>query len=178
LPESSGEDHPWPKVLASAKDLSGHDWQRWAVFDLDLKVPSRFGLKRHTFRPGHFQFLFEAGSDWLVMERLGPADVLLAGGDIVQWAEHFYEKEKTKLRGGPGLHTFEFEGVNAYEWDAQGSGPLNALMGRISPARANYSLTRIWQPAGVNKILVVRRGGRGPLDRQEFHQICEWYGVV
>ena len=167
----------WPGVLASLVDQAGEDWQDWAVFDLSMKVPGGYGLKRHSFRPGHFQFLFESGSDWLILERLGPADVLLAGGDIADWAQGFYKNDKTGLRLGSGLHTFQVEDRQVYEWQ---SGPQNPRSGLAAYLKLNRpaSLSRIWQPVGSNLLLVARLGGKSGIDRRMFDTVCEHYALV
>jgi hypothetical protein len=172
------DDSSWAGVLASLKDQSGEDHQDWAVFDLNFRLPAAYKLKQHNFRPGHFQLSFEAGSAWLVIERLGPADVLLNGGDITQWAEDFYKNRQTGLRGRVRLHTFEFKDTQAFEWETVPKGLLGGALPRLLAARAKSSLVRIWRPKGSNKLLVVRQGVRGGLDRAAYQEICEQYGVV
>ena len=168
----------WPGVLASYFDQAGLDWQQWSVFDLRAQVPGAYVLKRHSFRPGHYQLLFEKGKRWLVLEALGPASVILEGTELAKWARGFYRggKDKPRLKGTP--RQFEFQDGPACEWRHETWGLLGAGLPDWLPARKGCRLARIWWPHEGYKLLVVRAGGPSPLDLDLFENVCKNYEAL
>lgn len=62
-------------------------WRQWACYDLAFETPPGYLLGAAVFRQGRFRLQFRKGGATLTCERLAPADVLLGGRPLRQWAE-------------------------------------------------------------------------------------------
>ncbi|MGE4506000.1 MAG: hypothetical protein AB7D51_11680 [Desulfovibrionaceae bacterium] len=160
------------RVLGSLNAHFDEDETPWAVFGLSASVPTRLGLERQEFVPGRFQLLFRQRREgfWpllrparLVLERFGPASVLLGAGEsraggpspLSLWVEKQYKKPLP----GAGF------------WQPRENGLVLRQVGGSSRRMVRHD-------PGSNKILAVtlREGGRE--DMEAFERICRNYATT
>ena len=72
-------------------------WRPWRCFDLTFETPPGAVLSRAAFHAGAFRIEFTLGRSAMVIERLAPADVLLAGADLATWLAARLRREHDAL---------------------------------------------------------------------------------
>jgi len=166
-------------VLATFRDHTGGKTLPWAMFGLAARVPARFRLETFSFKPGRFtvqywrprstrsQDRLPAGKGpgvRLVFERFVPADVLLRGRDLADWAGEILDLPKTPVPEATpdGL---AWAGVSR-------TSLLRRLLGRETRARGVVRRTK------RNAILAVTATGTDPVDAAEFDAVVNSYGIV
>ncbi|BBD08188.1 hypothetical protein [Desulfovibrio ferrophilus] len=145
----------------------------WAAYGIKALVPGELRLSSYSFHPGHFRLRFAGrsrrGATELILDRLGPADVLLGNTAL-----HTYTD---KLYGGCGAEPGFFvpgPGPSAASGQAQ---PRPGLLARLKRNGAYRALKgKAWLP-GDNKILAVYMRGRSPDTLDCFDSICEAYAL-
>ncbi len=143
--------------------------REFEVFDIRAEVPAGFDLESFFFKPGHFGLTFARGREQLVLERLGPADVLLQFSTLAllagaRWPDLTLSvaSEPCSLPSGHGL-----------EWSAT-PGPAARLAAALLRRRP-YSRLRVWHEAEANRILVAAARAPSPLDAARFDAVCRSY---
>jgi len=166
-PEEAGD------VLAGFADHEDDGGARFELFGIRARAPSGFTLKRFSFKPGQYRMEFEGDRSrrraGLVLERVGPASVLLAGEPFATWAA---QRFATKAGDGSMEHESWQRGP-AVRWQPARRG-VKALLHRLVGSR-KLAHVRAWQPAGSNAVLCVALSGGGRLAHDIFEEVCSSY---
>lgn len=143
--------------------------REFALFDIRAVIPGGYVLESFFFKPGHFGLTFGQGRGQLVLERLGPADVLLQFSTLAllagaRWPELTLSVEPAPcvLPTGQGL-----------EWSA-----VPGFWGRLAAAllrKRPHSRLRVWREDETNRIMVAAERGSHPLDAVRFDRVCRDY---
>ena len=136
----------------------------------------RFGLVRHRFHPGHYQLEFQCGNEQISLSRWGPADVLLKGGDLLEWFENAcgeFHKSNSAV-----IERHRYNGNSALQGQSQRlDTPASRLWARVT-RKLPHVWIRVWHLAPNNQILgVVARGLKG-LDETVLEEICRNYEMA
>lgn len=173
----SGDDSRAPlEVLHSFQDHSEDGMVHWALFGLRVFIPQRFVLLHHRFHPGHYQLEFQDQKEYLYLNRWGPADLLLKGGDLLTW---FNEKcgelnwcQTAKMR------EYDDDGKPTLQGQSQGSVVFASRLWARVTRKLPHMWVRIWHLASRNQILGVAARGLKPLNEQMLEEICSHYEMV
>ncbi|MBT8371364.1 MAG: hypothetical protein KJO34_10410 [Deltaproteobacteria bacterium] len=155
-------------VLKSFRDHSKDGWLPWSIFDIRVTLPQSLQLKRFRFEAGKFELVFTAGRHSIYLHRWAPAAALLAGRDLIAFAETVPEF----TRGAPRSLTVNH--CEAIEWEII---PGNDWWRKLSrfKVKSSYFFFRLWHLDKQNRILGVRAEGKYPIDILLVNQICEHY---
>ena len=82
-------------VLPSFQDHSEDGWRTWAMYDLIAEAPPGYVLEKHQLMAGYIQLVFRKGSNRLVIERWGLANIALKTSGLREW---FAERARHDLR--------------------------------------------------------------------------------
>jgi hypothetical protein len=159
-------------LLASFQDHCRDDQTLWSVFDIHADVPSFLKLWRHRFTAGYFELKFTSKTHTVVLNRWGPASILLAGKDLVRFA-----MSVASLPASTPPPVFD-EDLQAVQWSfPRAAGRWPRLLNRIKITPFPQQL-RMWHLEEKNRILAVRVEGRRPLPSPVFSMICKGFGCV
>lgn len=142
------------------------------MFGLQALVPGHLQLENQRFQPGRYRLGFCTASgprQWLELHSLGPAEVLLNGKSIRDWAARAFRKEIGEL----GLQP---EGPYALAWSRPW--PMGGVLGmarRLLRRPVRGSL-RVWQPAESNRMLVLAERGCAPQAPEWIEQLAASVG--
>ena len=164
------------EILHSFRDHSEDGMVPWALFGLRALIPQRFALVRHRFHPGHYQLEFQHQKEHLLLNRWGPADLLLKDGDLLTW---FHE------RGGEpnwcqaaDMRAYKYHGKPALQGQRQVSiASASRLWARMTK-KFPHIWVRVWHLASRNQILGVAARGLMPLNEQTLEEVCSNYEMV
>jgi hypothetical protein len=157
-------------LLASFQDHRHDDHILWSVFDIQARLPAGFRLMRHRFEAGQFELRFGAKGHLVILNRWGPASILLADKDLVQFAQSAIRNLPTPPPAGIGNDT-------ALEWMIpRAAGIGSRWFNRIK--KPSLQQIRIWHLGDKNRILGVRTEGRRPMDPAFFENICAGFNSV
>ena len=160
------------ELLASFQDHRPDDQVLWSVFDIRARMPANLKLWRHRFRAGFFELKFTSHRHTVILNRWGPAAILLADKDMVGFAKSVASFPSSAP--GPVLG----ENPKTVEWDfPRAAGRWSQLVNRIK-IRPFPQQLRMWHIEEKNRILAVRVEGRRPLPPHVFSMICKGYGCV
>jgi len=157
------------RVLASLSDHRRDGRVRWQLFDIVAELPAELRLAASRFHPGRFEMSFRRGRTALTLWRFAPAEALLQGTTLAEFA-------RTAL-GAEGLG-FEPATVNGFAGAAATERPAGTaarLAARLGLFRRRA--VRVWLVPAANRILAaeLQAPPRG-LD-VELDAICRDYGV-
>lgn len=143
------------------------------LFDITATIPAGFFLESFFFKPGHFGLTFARKRAQLVLERLGPADVILevtelADLGMIRWPDLTKAVTPQEFEAGDG------PGVN---WSKAPASLAGRLISRLFRRRAHQCL-RIWREMSANRILAVAMRDSGPLNQDMIEAICRDYATV
>ena len=147
----------------------------WQLYDVGFELPGTFSLKSFSLQPGHYRFIFENGDSRLIMDRVGPASVVLKELSLETWVTGFHSLAKTK--------TYELRpasnGENSLEWIARRKGDLIPARGlsRLLPL-TRFCRGRVWLPPHKNMLLCVTMTDKTPPDDTLFTEVCSSYVLV
>lgn len=158
-------------LLASFQDHPRDDQILWSVFDIRAKVPSFLKLWRHYFAAGFFELKFTSKSHTVILNRWGPASILLANKDLIGFARSAASLPSSSL---PAFK----ENLHHLDWTLpQASNQWAQLVGRIK-IQPRLQQLRMWHLSDKNRILAVRVNGRRPLPQPVFDGICQGFECV
>ena len=167
-PESEKVDVLFGHILAGFQDHPRDGQVRWCLYDIRAVVPQTLTLVRYRLEAGAYALVFGAGRQTVTLYRWGPAAVLLAGRDLLQFAR----------QSGVGPHpetvvrTVESTRV---EWEAAPAG-VGWLRRRLHlPGAGAYQWGRFWHLEERNRILGIVASGVRPLDGVLLDRICQGY---
>ena len=80
-------------MMASLAWTSPENWRTWRCYDLEFETPPHFTLTKAVFRPGRFHLGFARGRSGVSLDRLAPANVLLADATLDSWVGRFAQRE-------------------------------------------------------------------------------------
>lgn len=159
-------------LLASFQDHRRDDQILWTVFDIRARMPAFFKLWRHRFAAGYFELKFTSKAHTVILNRWGPASILLAGKDLVGFAgsvASFPSSTPPPVFG---------EDSKTVEWTfPRAAGRWSRLANRIK-IRPFPQQLRMWHLEEKNRILAVRAEGRRPLPSSVFDMVCKGFGCV
>ena len=173
----SGDDSSVPlEILNSFRDHGEDGMVHWALFGLRVLIPQRFVLVRYRFHPGHYQLEFQHQKEHLHLDRWGPADLVLQGGDLLTW---FKEKcGELNWCEAANLAESNYDGRPALQGRSHGSVlAANRFWARVT-RRLPHIWVRIWHLVSQNQILGVSSRGLNPLNEQMLEEICSTYEMV
>jgi len=137
-------------LLASIDWTPPDRWRRWKCFDLAFDTPPDTLLIKAGFHPGAFHFGFRNGRTAMFLDRLAPADVLLADTTLADWTRRFLKRRL----GRDARITLQNEGSVAFR-------ETPPLLHRLLPVLPwSQSAGRAWHDAGRNRILLFGTSGR------------------
>lgn len=163
-------------VLTSFRSHPADGLVPWAAFGIRAQVPGNMELRNFSFNPGHFRLYFTSGKGRnrteLVLDRLGPADVLLGRRTLAQYADTFYG-----TFGAPdGFFTEDESGDDMVLGALQGSSPLMARL--FNKPTFAHARGRMWR-AGIGAMLLgVYMRGPNADAMQHFDDVCGSYALV
>lgn len=168
-------------VLASFREHAEDGRTGFRLFGIRARIPGVFELRRFAFQSGHYRLEFfgnkPAKGLSLVLERLGPASVLLRGGAFNDWARQRFTEVVSEELSEEGV----WQGGPSLEW---GRSPQRSWLWRAVPwsRRADRpGRVRVWLPEGANTVLCVAMGGARAADEHAvrmFEEVCEEYAPV
>jgi hypothetical protein len=82
-------------ILPSVQDHSDEGWRTWALYDLVADVPPGYVLDKRQLMAGYIQLVFRKGTNRLLIERWGLANVALKKTSLSEW---FAQRARLDLR--------------------------------------------------------------------------------
>ena len=146
----------------------------WQIYDIGFAVPGSFILESFSLQPGHYRFIFKDTTTRIVVDRVGPASVVLGNMPRRDWVKKFFSLEKAKTH-----EIREAEGDEGpIEWAACLKGDLVPSRGLpfLKPSRVCRG--RVWLPADKNMLLSVSISDRVPPSDTLFSEVCSSYVLV
>ena len=157
------------QVLGSFRDHFQGEPTMWSLFDIRACLPSRFELTSFRFDAGHFFLKFAARGQTLVLNRWGPASILLSGRDLLQLARALNQVPSEAARMQLMVGDRQIEGV---------SGPSLRrwfpTLTRLATKPA-FQQFRLWHLVDKNRIFGLNLQSKTPFDRDEFDRLCAAY---
>lgn len=139
-------------ILASLDWTPPDVWRSWRCYDLRLETPPHAILGKASFRPGAFRLEFTLARSTLVLERLAPASVLLAGADLESWLEknirRVHGRELSITSSGPTEARF-----------ADPTSPWGRILARL-PFNPGQVRGGVRHDEAGNRILILTERGR------------------
>jgi hypothetical protein len=74
------------RILPKIEDHPEGDLCRWSVYDFTFEAPKAFRLEKQSLKSGHLSITLKDKLRRLVVERYGPASVLLKRDRLADWA--------------------------------------------------------------------------------------------
>lgn len=159
---------PWCAALASLRRTPPG---RFELFDVAGQAPEGFSLKAFAVNLGHYHLHFRSGRESLDFHRFAPAQTILRGKSLDEWANAVFAQELGRRRRFVPAH---LDGnPAALAQDAPGRGPggaLRSLAARVFDA-ARFLGAMAWRPDG-SKILAVAWAHTGSLELPDFMETC------
>lgn len=147
----------------------------WQIYDVAFAVPASFALSTFSLQPGHYRFIFHDGAAQLILDRIGPASVLLQHSSLRKWVTRFH-----------GLHRAASHDIRQpsgeariLEWAAKRKGdpvPPRGVARFLRPIR--FCRGRVWLPANGNMLLSVTLSEKNPPPDTLFSEVCSSYVLV
>ncbi|EPR44132.1 hypothetical protein dsx2_1876 [Desulfovibrio sp. X2] len=159
--------------LASLRLPAPNEAREFTVFDISARVPPAFALQSFSFKPGHFTLRFAARRAELVLERLGPAAVLLERTDLTTLASARWPEMTRKALA----QRFDHPNGPGFCWDTAPVGQAGRLLARLARTRG-FSRLAVWREEGANRLLAVGLSDRRPLDADLFDALCRFYATL
>jgi len=85
-PNSTTTDSLAKRIIPKIEDHPEGDLCRWSVYDFTFDVPKEFRLEKQSLKSGHLSIALKHRLRRLVVERYGPASVLLKRDRLADWA--------------------------------------------------------------------------------------------
>lgn len=146
----------------------------WFVYDLRAITPSNHELEEYSLQPGRYRLALRSGKQRIVLHRLAPADVLMAGRDLAAWSRDYFAEAIKRCR----LMIEENEEIGAVTWRR----PLSPAWTEQAAAKVLgkpvHCHIRAWRPPERNRILCVEAQGAQPLDEGMIAEVVNGYGTL
>jgi len=156
-------------VLASFRDHPGGERVAWQVFDIGFRLAPRYRLDQFRFEPGQYRLVFRAGGEVVTLLRWGPANVLLAGGSLCDFAAR-------RMGGAHRPWREQRDGdIQVLEWHGPRT-PLSPWRRVMAPMQVQAA--RLWHLPRQNRILAVTIEARRPATEGLLEDVCSTYVVV
>ncbi|MBW3623984.1 MAG: hypothetical protein KY468_11305 [Armatimonadetes bacterium] len=148
------------RIIPKIGDHPEGDLCRWSVYDFDFTVPKEFRLEKQSLRSGHLSMEFRHKGRTVVLERYGPANVLLKRDRLSDWATAVkpifdrlkpYKYKKETVEGEPGHDAVRLSGRRKAVKDLLRRAGL--WMIRMQPPDALRA--RVWNCEPSNRIVMV-----------------------
>jgi len=159
------------KLLASFQDHPRDDHILWSVFDIRARVPAFLNLQRHHFAAGYFELKFSSNIHTVVLNRWGPASILLAGKDLAGFA-----RSAAPFPASPP--PVFIENQDGFQWTLPPAAGRWAQLSRRMCLQPRLQQLSMWHLSEKNRILAVRVNGRRPLPQSVFNEICKGFECV
>lgn len=164
---------PWASALSS---LAAADQGLFSLYDVTGQAPPGFTLSSFAVQLGHFRFLYRRGTRSLEFHRFAPAEVILKGLSLQEWAARAFPARSGKalpfasgyLGGSPAAR------YAAPLWTGA-AGRARLALARVFTA-ASYARVLAWRP-DASKVLAVVAAHGGELSLEAFEEVCERYVV-
>ena len=157
------------RLLESFQDHSADNHDIWAVYDIRATVPSGFRLIRYRLDAGAFRLEFGDRGQKATLYRWAPADVLLRGRSLADFAGSAMPLPPVAAEG------VTMDGGSGCQWQAFAvDRPVVRWMRRFSPSHA-FVWCRLWRIIEKNRILGIRLEGKTPLEPALMENLCTGY---
>lgn len=179
-PRGAGEqnpDHPSASAQTLARAVASLDDSRpeaVSLYDIALRAPEAMALTEFSFELGRFRLLYQGKATTLEFARFAPAEVILAGKRLADWAGRALSSWAGRGQSWRGT---DFNGG-----EAAGLCPKPGHLDRSLFSRLGARLSPGPKPAqalawmgDASRILAVRQTGR--LNPEAFEAICRDYVV-
>ncbi len=157
------------KILTSFQDHRSDDRTVWSIYDIRATIPAEFNLSHYRFDAGQFELDFVSRNQTVALKRWGPASVLLADRNLLQFVEAQNQIPKIKANLQMTAEDKTIEGNQA----PYGSG-WSYLLSRLV-SKTPFQIFRFWHLEEKNRILGVRLEGKSPVSSQFFYELCAGY---
>ena len=157
------------KILTSFQDHRSDDRTVWSVYDIRATIPAEFNLSHYRFDAGQFELDFVARNQTVALKRWGPASVLLADRNLLQFVEVQNQIPKTKANLQLTAEDKTVEGNHSPAASA-----WSYLLSRLV-SKTPFQIFRFWHLEEKNRILGVRLEGKRPVNPQLFYELCAGY---
>lgn len=164
------------QILSTYQERALEEWAPWSVFDINVHVPDMFFLSAFSFKPGHFRLGFKTGHKRpveLILDRLGPASVLLKKQGLAEWAQAFYKDL------APRAHIREerYQGMESCTLEQDlGETTLRRILAKATNKRG-LARARVWTLQEKNKIAAVSMRAGSAKGFTLFEDICERFEI-
>lgn len=174
LAQCGGPAEQTARVLGSLRCHLAEAFVPWAVYDLRALTPGDHGLEEYSLQPGRYRLILRHKEQRLILHRLAPADVLLAGHDLVHWSRAHFKA----LVSRHGLMVEETGEPESVTWRSPLPPGRLTRTAALALRRPAYAYLRVWKPEGRNRLLCVEARGMRPLDEAMIKKVVEAYGTV
>ncbi len=174
------------QCAAALAGLTDHDPQnpdrpaRISVFDIESRPLPGLNLAKGLFNPGAFHIELRDKTTRMILDRLGPADVLLRDAGLQEFARRVLPAKRLDSPFVP--EDITSSAGEALEWDCSlARSPLQKLAAR-TPGTAlrkeRWLRLRIWTLPAANRILALQIRSGQRLDHDLFTQLCRDYVII
>ncbi len=162
-PQQAVADNLARRILPKIVDHPAGGVCRWSVYGFTFEAPERFRLEKQGLRSGHLSFELKDKRQALVVERYGPATVLLKRDKLADWATavktNFTRLKPFRYRktaGADGPHTLvRVKGRKQHPRYLL----LRGLLWLIRRQAADAVDARVWNCDASNRIYMVMAEG-------------------
>lgn len=144
-----------PKIV----DHPEGDGCRWSVYDFDFTLPKAYRLEKQSLKSGHLSLEFRHQGRTIVLERYGPANVLLKRDRLSDWATAVkpvfdrlkpFKYKKEAVEGEPGHEAVQIVGRRKSIRDLV----LRVVMWLVRFPAPDALRARVWRCEPSNRIVM------------------------
>ena len=148
----------------------------WQFYDIRFILPEASGLDYFSLHPGHYRLVFSSKKTRMVLDRLGPADVILDHKNLTEWISRFHHLTSTRCLQ---ILTTREKAPNEVTWQCVKQGFLHRRAEKFSFFTGRRRcLGRAWIPPFSNKILSLEICGKERPSAEYLTTFCREYGIV
>jgi hypothetical protein len=160
-------DVPCRRILASLRDHTDTDFQHWAVYDVAFTLPVVARLQEQKFLTGSYTISFRLDDLFLSLLRMKPAEILLAGNDLLTFGRQLLKNGEKPVQNRCGQH----EAC----WLKQAS-RRQRFLAKLKRQQADHCLLLRHLPE-KNALLGLRAACNRPIDLQAVHTLFTNYTI-
>jgi hypothetical protein len=159
-----GKDVPAAEILDSIEDHPVDGKNTWALYDLEVKIPKEYKIQRQKLMSGYIKLDFTYKASSLIVERWGPADVILKDATLSEWIQ---QKNATSLKQYRFEETEQtFHGHSGAQFRGTLKGIRRRLkafwMGIFKQRPPQELVLSAWHCPEANRIFII--SGMAPID--------------
>ena len=107
-------------VLPTIEDHTEDGWRTWAMYDLIAEAPPGYSMEKHQLMAGYIQLAFRKGSNRLIIERWGLANVVLKNQALREWFNQRAGHDMGQYRSS--IEEVDFDGERGLQVSGRRSG--------------------------------------------------------